>query len=70
MKGIFNICPSLQKYTTTWNPGIVLHYFNSLPVNDDLTLKQLSHKLATVLCLLSGQRSNYFKAFYQPYGSH
>ena len=56
MKGIFNIPPSLPKYTTTWNPDIELNNFNSLPVNDDLTLKQLSHKLATLLCLMYGQR--------------
>ena len=56
MKDVFKICPSLPKYTTTWNPDIVLNYFNSLPVYDDLTLKKLSHKLATLLCLLSGQR--------------
>ena len=56
IKGIFNIPPSLPKYTATWNPDIELNNFNSLPVNDDLTLKQLSHKLATLVCLLSGQR--------------
>ena len=54
---IFNIRPSLLKYTTTWNPDNVLNYFHSLPVNNDLTLKQqMSHKLATLLCLLSAQR--------------
>ena len=56
MKGLFNIRPSLPKYTTTWNSDIVLNYFDSIPVNDDLTLKQLSHKLATLLRLHSGQR--------------
>ena len=56
MRGIFNIRPSLPKYTITWNPDIVLNHFNSLPVNDELTFKQLSHKLATLLCLLSRQR--------------
>ena len=56
MKGIFDIPPSLPKYTTTWNPNFVLNYINSFPVNDDLTLKQLSHKLATLLCLMYGQR--------------
>ena len=50
MKGIFNIRLSLPKYTKTWNPDIVLKYFNSVPVNDDLALKQLSHNLATLLC--------------------
>ena len=48
MKGTFNIRPSLPKYTTTWDPDIVLNYSNSL--------KQLSHKFATLLCLLPGQR--------------
>ena len=57
MKGICNVRPSLPKYTTTRTPDIVLHYFNSLPVNDNLTLKQLSYKLATLLCFMAGQRN-------------
>ena len=56
-EGNINVRPSLPKYTTTRTPDIVLHYFNSLPVNDNLTLKQLSYKIATLLWFMAGQRN-------------
>ena len=56
MKGVFNIRPSFPKYTTTWNPDIILSHITNLTDNCELSLKQLSQKLAILLCLLSGQR--------------
>ena len=52
MKEIFNIPPVLPKYTKTWHLDINLNCFGSLPDNIELTFKQLSEKLATLLCLL------------------
>ena len=48
MRGIFNSRLSLPNHTATWNPDNALNYFNSVPVNDDLTLKQLSHKVTNL----------------------
>ena len=56
MKGVFNIRPSFPNYTTTWNPDIILSHITNLTDNCELSLKQLSQKLAILLCLLSGQR--------------
>jgi integrase len=53
MKRAFNLRPALPRNTVTWNVGIVLNYLKCLP---DLSLRQLSIKLATLLLLLSGQR--------------
>ncbi|CAG2190131.1 unnamed protein product [Mytilus edulis] len=56
MRGIFNARPSLPKYTETWDVNIVLDYLKTLPANEELTLLQLSQKLALLLMLLSAQR--------------
>lgn len=55
MKGIFNMKPSLPKYTNTWNVQVVIKYLDSLNTSE-LTLRLLSVKLATLLALTSGQR--------------
>ena len=56
MKGVFERRPSLPRYTSTWDVNIVLSYIKSLSVNALLPLKDLSHKLACLLVILSGQR--------------
>ena len=55
MKGIFNLRPSLPRYTCTWDVEIVLNYLQTIKL-EDIDLKVLSRKLATLLLLLSGQR--------------
>ena len=56
MKGVFERRPSLPRYTSTWDVNIVLSYIKSLSVNALLSLKDLSHKPACLLVILSGQR--------------
>ena len=56
MKGVFNTRPSFPKYTATWNPDIILSHITNLTDKCELSLKQLSQKLAILLCLLPGQR--------------
>ncbi len=56
MKGIFNKRPSFPRYTVTWNPEVVLKLFSSWGENKTLNLKQLTHKLCTLLLLVSGRR--------------
>jgi len=47
MKGVFKQRPSLPKYTVTYDVAILLNYMTTMPPN----------KLATLMCLLSGQRA-------------
>ena len=56
MKGVFNERPALPKYDVTWDVNIVLHYLKSLSPVNTIPMKLLSHKLAMLLILLSGQR--------------
>ena len=55
MKGIFELCPSLPKYTTTWNVNLAFEYIRKHDLAL-LTLQGLSHRIAFLLCLLSRQR--------------
>jgi hypothetical protein len=56
MKGVFELRPSLPRYTSTWDVNIVLTYLKSLSLNAHLSLKDLTYKLACLLVILSGQR--------------
>lgn len=55
-KGIFRIRPPEPRYKETWNPDLVLNFFLNLPPNEELGLKLLSHKLATLLALVTAHR--------------
>lgn len=53
MKGVFRMRPSRPRYHCTWDPQQVLDFLQG---SDDSDLKQLSHKLVTLLALATGQR--------------
>lgn len=53
MKGTSRLRPSRPKYDSTWDPQPVLNYLEHLPTD---TLKALSHKLVTLLALITGGR--------------
>ena len=55
MKGVFNLRPSLPRYTCTWDVTDVLNHLKNLALST-IDLKTLSKKLALLLLLLSGQR--------------
>ena len=56
MKGAFNKRPPIPKYSTTRSVDSVLNYLRSLGHNSEMSLKDLSHKLATLIALTtSGQ---------------
>lgn len=57
MKGVFKRRPSLPKHTVIYDANVVLAYIQTLPPNKELSLEMLTKKLCTLLCLLSGQRS-------------
>ena len=55
-KGISVLKPQRAKYDSTWDPSLVLDYLKTLYPNDKISLEQLSHKLVTLIALLTGQR--------------
>ena len=55
MRAMFNIHPSLPKYNSTWDVNVVLRYLEKLSPVRFLNLQQLSHKLITLLALVTGQ---------------
>ena len=57
MKGIFRERPTLPRYTKTFNVDTNLSYLLTLRKPEDTGIKELSFRLATILCILSGQRS-------------
>lgn len=56
MKGIFNKKPVLPRYNCTWNVEIVLSLLKTWKPVKDITLKNLTLKLAMLLALTTGQR--------------
>ena len=56
IKGVFRLRPSLPKYTFTYDAIIVLKYLREMDPPDKISLRDMSRKLAMLLCLLSGQR--------------
>lgn len=57
LKGTFELRPSLPRYSTIWDVGIVLTYLWSFPALNDLTLRQLTLNLTMLLALVTAQRT-------------
>ena len=60
MKGVFNLRPSIPRYATVWNVKTVLDHLRATYVQN-MTLSELSHRTATLLCMTSGQREQTMK---------
>ena len=58
LKGIFNSRPPAPRYTYTWEVRTVTSYLESLGPNEQLSLKQLSRKLAFLLASTSAERGS------------
>lgn len=56
LKGVFELTPSLPRNTTIWDVRTVLQYLKPLHPIPKLSLKTLTKKLTTLLCLLTGQQ--------------
>ena len=56
MGGVYNRRPPQPKYSSTWDVGQVLRYIGSGGPNQNLTLKQLTHKVATLFALSNASR--------------
>lgn len=56
LKGIYKQKPSRPKYSSTWNPDIVLNYLSGLFPNTEINLEKLTRKMVTLLALCTAQR--------------
>ena len=67
MTGIFKLKPALPRYVSTFDTQQVLNYLDTIQTSLLTPLKELSHKLAMLLCLLSGQRNQSIAALDMDY---
>lgn len=56
LKGVFRLKPPSPKYEFAWDTNIVLNYLSNYYPYDDINLRDLSLKTATLLALASAQR--------------
>ena len=56
LKGIFELKPSLPRYSFVWDVGVVLRYFQSTDYPQAMNLEGLTKKLTTLLALITAQR--------------
>ena len=56
MRGIFNLRPSLPKYTHIWDVNLVFAHLKTYRTADQISLKYLTLKTVTLLALLTAQR--------------
>lgn len=57
LKGMFMERPVMPKKVAIYDMAVVIDHMIQLPHNEDLILEMLTKKLVTLLCFLSGQRS-------------
>ena len=57
---VFNIWPALLN-VTIWDVTKVFTFIKSRPILTNFDLKTLSHRLAILLCLITGQRDQTIK---------
>lgn len=56
LKGIFELKPSLPRYSYVWDVGVVLRHFQTTDNPHDMNLEELTKKLTTLLALITAQR--------------
>ena len=56
LKGVFRLKPARPKYTYTWDTSIVLDYLEKLYPVEELSLKDLTRKIAMLMALSSAHR--------------
>lgn len=61
LKGILNLRPAMPRYQHSWDVNLVLNYLRSLPNNEAISLKLLTHKLAMLLALTAPKRTSELK---------
>ena len=55
LKAAFNYRPSIPRYNSVWDPTRVLTYLKTLPPLENISLKELTHKLIMLTALVTGQ---------------
>lgn len=60
LKGVFKLRPSLPKYSSTWDPQLVLGYISQWFPNTELSLEKLTKKLVILLALCTAHRVQTF----------
>lgn len=60
LKGIYRRKPSRPKYTTTWDPKVVLDYVSKWYPNSDLDIVKLTKKIVILLALCTSHRVQTF----------
>lgn len=60
LKGIFKLRPSLPKYSSTWDPQIVLNHISEWVPHSQLNLEKLTKKLVALLSLCTAHRVQTF----------
>ena len=61
LNGVFNIRPALPKYVTTWDVTKVFPFIKSKPTLTNWDLKTLSHRIAILSCLTTGEKDKTVK---------
>ena len=61
LKGVPNLRPTMPRYQQSWNVDTVLTYLQTLPNNEDLSLRFLTQKLAILLAITAPKRSSELK---------
>ena len=56
LKGVFELKPSLPRYSSIWDVRVVLEHLRTLGPPTQLELKALTKKTTMLLCLLKGYR--------------
>lgn len=60
LKGVYNLRPTIPRYTDTWDVNIVFKLLKTMSPVRDLTLKDLTFKLVMLLSLVTGHRGQTF----------
>ncbi|KAL0822303.1 hypothetical protein ABMA28_004411 [Loxostege sticticalis] len=60
LKGAFKLKPSRPKYSSTWDPQLVLNYISNWYPNLDLSIEKITKKLAILLALCTAHRVQTF----------
>lgn len=63
MKGIFTLRPALPRYSAIWDVNVVLTYLETMSPRKNLSLKDLTFKVATLVALLTAQRAQTVQLF-------
>ena len=61
MRGVFNLRPSVGRYTETFDAAQVLNYLRQIDI-EEISLRQITLKTTMLIALLSGQRVQTLRA--------